>query len=373
MMTPRDATAPITETTRPEQGPSFDAAFDAQRLGLFPERVAEWLRTGHTPAPIYTEFELTTACNHACRFCGVEHIVNQPARFMDRDLAARVIDELAGMGNRSIMFSGHGEPLLHPNAAELIGRAAKRMSASVTTNGRRLRDAGIALIDDLKWIRFSINGSHPLEYARMHRTRPADFEKVLANLGAAIARKRSLELAVTIGVQLVLLDQNPSEVERLAVRVREMGADYFSLKPYSEHPMSARGLVTDCVMFEELAARLAPLATESFSVIARVESARSIGREKPYGQCHGTHFLNFIGADGRVWECNVFAGDDDFFVGDLRTQSMLAIWESHRRRQVVDFVENRLNLARCRDLCRMHASNRYLWRLKHPMAHDDFI
>lgn len=372
-MSSRDATAPVPVETKPEQRTTFDTAFDGERLSLFPQRVAEWLRTGRTPAPIYTEFELTTACNHACRFCGVEHLVNKPARFLDRDLASRTIDELASMGNRSIMFSGHGEPLLHPYAAELIGRASKRMSASVTTNGRRLRDAGIGLIDDLKWIRFSINGSHPLEYARMHRTRPSDFAKVMANLEAAVARKRSLELTVTIGVQCVLLDQNPHDFERFALRLREMGADYFSLKPYSEHPKSMRGIATDLEAFEQLAARIAPLATESFSVIARIESARQTGHEKPYGQCHGTHFLNFVGADGRVWECNVFAGDDDFFVGDLNTHSMSAIWESDRRKNVVDFVENRLDLSRCRDVCRMHASNRYLWRIQNPLAHDDFI
>ncbi len=373
MSSTRDAVAPVAEADRPAREPTFDTAFDAERLSLFPARVAEWQETGRTSAPIYTEFELTTGCNHACRFCGVEHIVNTPARFIDPALAERTIDELAAMGNRSIMFSGHGEPLLHPHAAGLIGRAAKRMSASVTTNGRRLRDAGIGLMDDLKWIRFSINGSHPLEYARMHRTRPSDFEKVVANLEAAVARKRSLELALTIGVQLVLLDQNPRDVERFVLRVREIGADYFSLKPYSEHPMSARGMATDVDVFEELAARIAPLTTDSFAVIARVESARQTGREKPYGQCHGTNFMNFVGADGRVWECNVFAGDDDFLIGDLHTQSMPEIWDSLHRRHVLDFVENKLDLGRCRDVCRMHQSNRFLWRLRHPLAHDDFI
>lgn len=352
----------------------IDLDFDNQKLMFHPRRVAQWLADGRTSGPLYTEFELTNACNCRCIFCGVEHLVNrEPKTAIDPALARRAVDELAALGNRSIMFSGHGEPLAHPEAAAIIDYAARKMSASVTTNGLLLDDSKLELLDKLAWIRFSINGCGPEGYARIHGAKSSAFKRVMTNLSAAVARKRRLKLPVTIGVQLVLLEENAEGVPELAQKLREIGVDYFSVKPYSQHPLAPTVRQIDYAPLIGLKAELDDLATDRFKVGFRVKSMKEAGGAKPYDACCGTHFLAFVDAAGDVWECNVFAGDDRFLTGNLSEESLASIWNGPRRQQVLALIKNDLRLADCRDLCRMHACNNYLWRLLHPWEHDDFI
>lgn len=351
----------------------FDPNFDRQKLIYHPERVAEWLRCGATPGPLYTELELSNRCNCHCLFCGVDHQVNASGKMLDLALAGKIIDGLAELGNRSVMLCGHGEPLLNPEVLAIVRLAAARMSVSMTSNGVALSAAKLPLIDELEWLRFSVNGGSPENYALVHGTGPEVFALVLANIAAAVARKRQRQLPVTIGVQLVLLPENEAQVVDLARQVKELGVDYFSVKPYSQHPLSHNRRQVDYRRLLWLEEQLRPLEDAAFTVIFRSAAMQRVGQGKTYGQCGGIHFISFISADGEVWECNVFAGDPRFRTGNVREKSLAEIWRGARRQEVVAFVENDLDLGQCRDLCRMEACNRYLWRLRHPWPHDNFI
>ena len=351
----------------------YDANFDGQKLMYHPARVAQWLERGSTCGPLYTEATLSDQCNCRCLFCGVDYDVRRTGAVLDAGTWTGILDDLADLGNKAVMFSGHGEPLLHPRAAEIIGHGARRMSASVTTNGIALDEAGMELIDALEWIRFSVNAGTPEAYARVHGARPDAFDRVLANLAAAVERKRCKGLAVTIGVQCVLLDENADTAVALARRVREIGVDYFSLKPYSRHPLSRNRLDVDYARHADIGREVQALQTTTFKVVVRTGSIAKLGGKKPYGTCHGTHFLCFLSANGDVWECNSYAGDPRFRIGNAREERLAGIWNGPRRREVLEFIRTGLNLDECRDVCRMDECNRYLWRLKHPWPHDNFV
>lgn len=351
----------------------FDPDFDSQKLIYHPERVAEWLNGGKTSGPLYTELELSNRCNCRCLFCGVDHQVNASGEMMGLGLARKVIDGLAVLGNKSVMICGHGEPLLNPEVVEIVRLAASLMSVSMTTNGVALVAAKLPLIDELEWIRFSVNGCTPENYALIHGTEKEIFTRVLANIGAAVNRKREKNLPVTVGVQLVLLPENENLVIDLARQVKELGVDYFSVKPYSQHPLSNNRRKIDYQRLLWLEEHLRLLEEPGFKVIFRSSAMRRVGTTKSYGSCGGIHFISFISANGEVWACNVFAGDRRFHTGMVRNESLAEIWNGSKRREVVSFVNDGLDLNQCRDLCRMEVCNRYLWRLRHPWPHDNFI
>lgn len=355
------------------RGPTmFDTDFDGQRLKFHPLEVADWLSRGRTRGPLYTEMELSSGCNQRCIFCGVDHLIGGTPIQIDTGGALRILSELSSLGNRSVMFSGHGEPLLHDDAGEIIRFASSIMSTSVTTNGVAVDDAGLGLVDDLKWIRFSVNGCDARNYATVHGTGPRVFDRVMTNIAGTVRRKRDQGLRVTIGVQMVLLDQNASGVVDLGRRIKETGVDYFSVKPYSQHPMSRNRQSIDYSLYLDLERPLKELEDDSFRVVFRSGSMSKLKTPKAYGQCLGTHFLNFISASGDVWECNVFAGDPGFLIGNALETGFEEIWTGSQRKEVLGHLQNR-NLESCRDVCRMDECNRYLWRLRNPGDHDDFI
>lgn len=323
--------------------------------------------------PIYTEFELTGKCNCNCIFCGVDYLVNKSADTIDTAVAKRVLDELHALGNRSVMIAGHGESILHDDADDIIRHSSGLMSTSLTTNGLSLTEDKLPLIDGLKWMRFSINGCDPDNYAVIHKVRPEMFDVLLSNVESAVRRKRGLNLDVAIGTQLVLLEENAGGVTGLARQLKDLGVDYFSVKPYSQHPLSNHHLTVDYDKHVQLAAQLSELADDSFKVIYRARSMAKVSQKKPYKTCYGTHFLSFISASGDVWECNVFAGDERFLIGNVLDESLEGIWRGEKRQSVRKFMEEDMDIAECRDICRMDECNCYLWRLKNPLDHDDFI
>ena len=57
----------------------------------------------------------------------------------------------------------------------------------------------------------------------------------------------------------------------------------------------------------------------------------------------------------------------------VENNSFKEIWESEKRKKSLLFVENELDIKDCRVNCRMDEINRYLWRLKNPHLHENFI
>ncbi|MBT3471848.1 MAG: radical SAM protein, partial [Gammaproteobacteria bacterium] len=68
-----------------------------------------------------------------------------------------------------------------------------------------------------------------------------------------------------------------------------------------------------------------------------------------------------------------FAGDERFCIGNINKSSFQEIWEGEKRSSQLQFMLNELNISECRKNCRMDEVNRYLWALKHPSSHVNFI
>ena len=62
-----------------------------------------------------------------------------------------------------------------------------------------------------------------------------DLELLKANLMEAVKVKRDRNLKTTLGVQCILLPDNKNQLVNMAKELREIGVDYFTVKPYSQH------------------------------------------------------------------------------------------------------------------------------------------
>lgn len=112
--------------------------------------------------------EPTNSCNLNCSTC-MRHSWDEPSGMMSKAIFDCIIDGLGTFSPvPSVMFSGLGEPLCHPNILEMVARVkALGSRVEMTTNGtmldvdvsRRLVDIGI----DMLWV--SIDGATPESYA----------------------------------------------------------------------------------------------------------------------------------------------------------------------------------------------------------------
>ncbi|MHC5060110.1 MAG: radical SAM protein [Planctomycetota bacterium] len=349
---------------------------DSHKLMYHVQRVSDWMQ-GATVYPIYMEVSPAGSCNHRCVYCGLDFMEYQP-RYLDTDVFKERLDELGRLGLKSIMYAGEGEPFLHRNMADIIAHTNKAgIDVAVTTNAVLLeKEIAHRILGKTQWIKASVNGATPGTYAKIHRCNPADFDRVIENMSNAAKIRSDNGYTCTLGMQLVLLPQNCTEVVALAELARDIGMDYLVVKPYSQHPQSKTTEYSSIgyADYEYLADELSGFQSDDFEVIFRINTMRKWdGPQRNYSRCLALPFWSYIDAGGSVWGCSVYLGDEKFCYGNIYEQSFQDIWQGQKRKQSLCWVQSELDASDCRVNCRMDEVNRYLWDLKNTPAHVNFI
>lgn len=348
---------------------------DSHKLMFHVERVNDWLK-GRQVCPIYLEITPSGACNHRCVFCAVDYL-DYKTRFLDLGVLKKTIKQAGSLGVKSVMYAGEGEPLLHKDICEIIKYTKDRgIDAAVTTNGVLLKkDISRKILKYLSWIRISLNAGTARTYSRIHQTREEDFYKVLENLRDAVKIKRGNGLKTTIGVQLLLIPDNVKEVIVLAKLLKKIGVDYLTIKPYSQHPLSGSRISSRFKYKDHiaLAEKLRNLEDAGFKIVFRDQTMRRLGFRKDYKRCLGLPFWAYIDANGEVYACSAFLGKKEFSFGNIYKKSFGDIIKGERRRCLVAKLSSKIDVDRCRQICRLDKINSYLWDLKNPGPHINFI
>ena len=131
----------------------------------------------HAEFPSQVLMDITEVCNLACVHCPhpvFKQSEHYGARYLDPALNEKMVDEVAryGVGHTQyIRYASNGEPLVHPDAYDMIEHAVTHSGVFVTltTNGtimnerrtQRLIEAGVHMVD------VSIDAYRPETYARV--------------------------------------------------------------------------------------------------------------------------------------------------------------------------------------------------------------
>ncbi|EKD26355.1 MAG: hypothetical protein ACD_79C01242G0004 [uncultured bacterium] len=349
---------------------------DSHKLMYHVPRVNDWLQ-GKTIYPIYMEVSPSGACNHRCTYCGLDFMEYKP-EFLDVEKFKKTLTEIGLIGVKSIMFAGEGEPLLHKNIAEIVKHTKKSgIDVAFTTNGVLLNEKiSKEILPYTEWIKISITAGTRKTYAKIHQTKESDFDKVIENITNAVKIKQNENYQCSIGMQLLLLPDNYNEVELLADIGKKTGCDYLVVKPYSQHLMSKTAKYKDIEYKDakKLCEKLESYNSENFKIIFRIQAMNNWNqKEKKYEHCYALPFWSYLDSSGNVWACSCYLTDDKFNLGNIYSQSFEEICNSFKRSQIMKWSENELNTKECRTNCRMNAINQYLWDLKHPVSHVNFI
>lgn len=346
---------------------------DSHKLIYHPDVVARWL-AGENIYPIEIEVGLTNACNHRCIFCAVDYTEYKPVKIESKVLVDN-LKQLAPNGVKSVIYAGEGEPLLHRDAPDIINKTKSfGIDAALSTNGVLLTpDVSKECMKSLTWIRFSTAGITNDTYNKIQRGKQGDLNKVISNMESAVKVKRDQKLSTTLGVQLLLLPDNKDEIVQMGKKLRKIGVDYFTIKPFSQHPQSQHILQVDYNEMIELENEIKFLQTENFKVYFRAHSMHKLNCNRSYHHCWALPFMVYLDANGNLWPCIVFMGKEELKYGNIYEESFVKIWEGEHRQKIVDYFMNMDLEKNCRELCRLDEMNRYLNELKHPGEHVNFI
>jgi radical SAM protein with 4Fe4S-binding SPASM domain len=295
---------------------------------------------------------------------------------IDKNVLFKFVKSAANNGVKSIMVGGEGEPLLHPDLTEIINEIKNNnIDVALTTNGSLFdSEKSKQCLQSLSWVKFSLDAATNYTYAKVHGCDKKVFDTVLNNISYTFFNRKLLKCNCAIGVQFVLIPENMYEAYEAAKFAYVNGADYFVIKPYTIHPKSDIRIDTDYTIVPD-EDEILSLAKEGFKVIIRKNAMSKKTKDKDYSECIGYKFWSYLNSTGDLYSCSSFLGDQNFCYGNIYKESLEEIWSSPKRKEVINRMSklNVNNVDECRKMCRMDEINKYLWELKYPNSHVNFI
>ncbi len=346
---------------------------DSHKLIYHPDVVSRWLK-GENIYPIEVEVSLSNACNHRCIFCAVDY-TGYDSILMNKNILLKNLNEMYPKGLKSVIYAGEGEPLLHKDASEIINKTKEiGIDVALSTNGVLLTpEISRNCLKSLTWIRFSTAGILEDTYEKVQGAKKGDLQKVLNNMQEAVKVKKDQKLKTTIGVQLLLLPDNKDEIVQMGKELKKIGVDYFTIKPFSQHPKSQKIIKVDYSQLMGLEKEIKELETEEFKIYFRTHAMEELSYKKCYSKCLALPFMVHIDTKGDIWPCVAYVGREGFSYGNIYEKSFIEIWEGEQRKKVNE-VFSKLDIEKnCREICRMNEMNKYLDELVHPGEHVNFI
>ncbi|OGQ96478.1 MAG: radical SAM protein [Deltaproteobacteria bacterium RIFOXYD12_FULL_57_12] len=356
-------------------------AMDGHKLHLHPARVRDWL-DGERIAPLHIDVGLSRGCNIRCEYCFGAMQGNLyekgTALYFPREPLLRYVREAGEIGVRSMALIGEAEPLLNPHVYEAIVRGKQAgVDMALATNGILFDTGkdGEAALEHLSWLRFNISAATDAAYRQIHRS--GDFAVALEKIRFCVAAKRRKNLPVTIGLQMVLTLSNSDQILPLARLGLELGVDYLVIKQCSDSVENTLGVfarLNDYDRFAQCLAEAEDLSSGGYNVIVKWHKLTNLGKRR-YDACLGAPFLLYSSGAGKLYPCGMFfdGKHEEYCMGDLTKASLAEIVASPAYWQVVDKVQQIDVHKVCYANCRTHAINEYLWSLRHPPAHVNFI
>lgn len=340
---------------------------DGTKLSWHGDRLEAW-RAGERIAPLTIDCALTANCTYKCVYCygKLQRMGSKP---LPRDIVFSFLDDAAEIGVKAVSFVSDGESTCSPHLGAAINRGrANGLDMALGTNGYLLNDDKLpAILPDLTYLRFNISSGTETGYAAIHGVKAKHYRKVLGTIRKAVEIKKANGLAVTIGLQMVLLPELAHEIIPLALLGRELGVDYFVIKHCSDDEEGRLGVdYSKYAALENLLREAEQLSTANYLVKAKWSKIMSAGK-RCYSKCFGPVFILQMSGSGIVAPCGMLFNDryKEFHMGSLLEQPFKQIWKSDRYWDILKKISSAGFDARtdCGTLCLQHKVNETLWHM----------
>jgi len=329
-------------------------------------------------APLHIELGLTNVCNFRCTYCYAQFFGK--AEIKDRiDLPKEAIiglfNDAKEIGVRSITLIGEGEDTLSPYFYDTLKCARDiELDLGIATNGIPLKIyKAKEVLESFVWMRFSLGAANSETYKLVHGVDMFDY--FIEVISTYINERNKNNLYTTIGLQMVVINQNMDQIVPIAKLGKELGVDYFVAKPCSDTPDSKLGIKHEqYLQLEEYFKEAETYATNDYNVIMKRAKFSNMGK-CTYDKCRGTQFVIAIDAKGNVAPCGHLLGyrAEVFRMGNIIEQSFKDIVNSERYWEVQNKVLN-LNVdEECETNCFHTGINVFLSELMNPPEHINFV
>ena len=317
---------------------------DSHKLSWHYDRVAAW-EAGERIAPVSVDMSLTRACSAMCSFCYAMMQESQARSSIKESHALNLLDDFAEMGIRSVSLVSDGESTISKSYVPFIQHASKLgINVGNATNAWEWEPEKIeAVLPHMTWIRFTVAAGRPESYAKIMYKGPEHtevFDRAMSHIRYAVELKRKKNLAVTLGIQMVLMPDLKDEILPFAKLGLDLGVDYAVIKHCSDDEQGTLGI--DYSQYEALHPLLEQaeaMSNETTKVIVKWSKIKD-GDKPTYQRFYGPQFLLQISGSGLVAPSGMFfnARHSKLHIGNFTEERMKDIWKSDRYWRVMNYL-----------------------------------
>jgi MoaA/NifB/PqqE/SkfB family radical SAM enzyme len=341
-----------------------DLILDGTKLAWHQDRIEAWER-GERIAPITIDMALTRSCNFACEYCYA--MLQENAREkITKEVSYNFLEDCAEIGVKGISLVSDGESSISPVFIDTIVRGSKLgISMATGTNGvvlnrRKLEE----ILPHLTYLRINISAGEPARFAEIMGVKEEWFHKICQNIKDMMEIKRRDNLAVTIGLQMVLKPEYEDQVMPLARLGKELRPDYLVIKHCSDNEDGDLGVdYQGYSRLFDLLQEAEDLSDDEYLVKVKWSKIQDEGT-RSYQRCYGPPFMLQISGSGLVAPCGMLFNEryKKFHIGNIAEERFKDIWASDRYWEVVNYLASpNFNAQKmCGTLCLQHNVNEVL-------------
>ena len=332
--------------------------------------------------PLVVELDPTAVCDLACPGCISEDLVSIGNSF-SKDRLMEIGQEFIDCGVKAVILIGGGEPLAHPKTGDLISLLGENdVHIGITTNGSFIHRFIEPISEYSKWTRVSMDAATDsiFQAVRPTKTGNSKYKKIVDNMKLLVKTKKGklgFSYLIQTEADIPGIKSNIHEIYDAGVLAKEIGCDYFEVKPtYQFRDNAVHKLMKhDQKLMEEAKdqiAKLDELESDNFKIVKAINldySLNGIEVEQPksYKKCPSTHLRTTVAPSG-VFICPYWRGKDDYKIGDLNNMSFSDMWNSLKRKEVMDRVDISVD---CHDIhCLRHETNNTCIDLKNKLDNN---
>lgn len=349
---------------------------DGTKLNRHVERVSHFLK-GEKVVPIHFELSLTNKCQQNCSFCYIDW--SHGAQLMSLPTITSLFESAGSIGVKSCLIAGEGEPTLNKHYIEAI-KTANENGVDVALNTNAISfpaEEQAKTLPLLSWVRFSFQSANKELYGKIHDVNPSQFDIACKNIRSACNYRDEHNLGVKLGLQQVLIPENAETVFETCKLARELGCDYYVIKPCHPHELNVKGYTsaTDLsLIHKELLEQCLTLKTDNFTPVVRWNFLQEVDQPRTYTKCLALPFIIQIKSNGDVVTCYPHGDKASHVYGNLNQSTLAEIVTSDSYWKIIENVRDNLDVSKCMPTCRQHNANNYLWWLtEEEPLHLNFI
>lgn len=275
----------------------------------------------------------------------------------------RFLTDCAEIGVRGISLVSDGESSISPCFEFTIRRGHDLgIDMAVGTNAFVIDKAmAIRILPYLTYLRVNFSGGTRERYAQIMGVKPSSYDRVVQNIMDMVAVKRKMDLAITIGMQMVLTPDMADQIVPFATLGKQLRPDYAVIKHTSDTPEHTLGI--DYSKYEALEGLLHEAegcSDNEYKCVVKWNKIRAAGK-RSYKMCFGPPFLLQISGSGLVAPCGgtFTPAWKKVHMGNIVDESFKDIVRSDRYWEIIHYLGSDQFDAQksCDSLCLQHMTN----------------